>query len=362
METYWRWFMYQTKILPWQRTKCMEYFKTPKNIFIASEEELNRLTFLSQAAREELRKSRTPDELTREEEELERKNIRFLSIDHREYPEALRSIKDPPFGLFVKGRLPVRKKLDGTPSSVAVVGARWASRCGISIARETARALSMAGISILSGMASGIDGAAQEAALEGMGKSFAVLGCGPDICYPRHNRALYERLEAEGGLISEYPPGAPPVAFHFPLRNRIISALSDVVLVVEAREQSGSLITADYALEQGRDIYAVPGRIDDPLSQGCNRLISQGAGVYCSLAGFLSDLHVDCFNYENLRKNKLTLAKSEDMVYSCVDFRGKNLETILEETGLSRDEVLASLLSLELMELIEEKARYYYRK
>ena len=171
-----------------------------------------------------------------------------------------------------------------------------------------------------------------------------VLGCGPDICYPRHNAGLYRMLENKGGLLSEYPPGTPPVAWHFPYRNRIISGLSDAVLVVEARLKSGSLITADYALEQGKDVYAVPGRIEDPLSQGCNRLISQGAGVFCSLEGFLSELGLTNRNYENFRKNDLTLEKTESMVYSCVDFRGKSLEAIRMETGLSREAVLTACL------------------
>lgn len=359
MENYWLWFMCRTKILPWQRTKCMEYFETPKNIFIASEEKVEKLPFLSVPAKKELLESRTAKELSREKESLEKADVRFLSIDHPDYPKSLRSIIDPPYGLFVKGKLPLRETQKEAPSSVAIVGARWASHAGIVIARDTARAISDAGIPVVSGMASGIDGAAMEAAMEGNGKSVAVLGCGPDICYPRCNRKIYERLMKEGVLLSEYPPGTPPVAFHFPLRNRLISALSDVVLVVEAREKSGSLITADYALEQGKDVYAVPGRIDDPLSQGCNRLISQGAGIYCSLPGFLSNLRI---NYENLRKNELTLAKTENMVYSCVDFRGKNLEFILCETGLSKEEVIKALLSLEFMDLIEEKARYYYRK
>lgn len=362
MEAYWRWLMYRTKLLPRQRTKCIEYFITPKNMFTAPWKEIQDLTFLSAPARAELERIRTEEELSREERELREKGIRFYSIDNPKYPEKLRTIMDPPYGLFVRGKLPPGEKRKEGPSSAAIIGARWASPGGLCIAREAARALSRAGVSILSGMAAGIDGAAQEAALEEKGKSYAVLGCGPDLCYPRCNRVLYERLVQEGGLISEYPPGTPPAAFHFPLRNRIISGLSDVVLVVEAREKSGSLITADYALEQGRDIYAVPGRIDEPLSQGCNQLISQGAGIYCSLTSFLKELHVSASNSENLRKKKLTLAKSEDMVYSCVDFKGQSLESIRQRSGLVREEVLRALVSLELMNLIEEKGRFYFRK
>ena len=362
MEAYWRWFMYQTKILPEQRKKCLEYFETPENMFIAPQEKVEKAEFLSEAARAELLRSRTTEELCREEKELEKKGITFYSMEHPAYPARLKEISHPPCGLFVKGKLPQFEKEKKEVRAVAIVGARWASHAGLSLAKETAGALAEEGIPVISGMASGIDGAAQEAALLAGGESYAVLGCGPDICYPRHNAGLYRMLEKDGGLLSEYPPGTPPIAWHFPYRNRILSGLSDTVLVVEARLKSGSLITADYALEQGKDVYAVPGRIEDPLSQGCNRLISQGAGVFCSLESFLTELGITNRNYENLRKNELTLEKTESMVYSCVDFRGKSLEAIRIGTGLSREEVLNALLSLELMDLIEEKSRYYYRK
>ncbi|RGY01993.1 DNA-protecting protein DprA [Blautia sp. OF03-15BH] len=362
MEPYWRWFMYQTKILPEQREKCLEYFGTPENMFIAPREKVEKAEFLSEPARAALLVSRTEEELQREEKEMTEKGIVFYSREHEAYPARLKEIHHPPCGLFVRGRLPHFEKEKKEVQAAAVVGARWASHAGLSLAKETAGALAEEGIPVISGMASGIDGAAQEAALMAGGESYAVLGCGPDICYPRHNAGLYRMLENKGGLLSEYPPGTPPVAWHFPYRNRIISGLSDAVLVVEARLKSGSLITADYALEQGKDVYAVPGRIEDPLSQGCNRLISQGAGVFCSLEGFLSELGLTNRNYENFRKNDLTLEKTESMVYSCVDFRGKSLEAIRMETGLSREAVLTALLSLELMDLIEEKTRYYYRK
>lgn len=360
MEDYWMWLMYRRKILPDQRKKCMEYFGDPKNMFIASSEEIDKLTFLSAPAREEILRSRTEQTLLKEKQELSEKGIHFISIDHPEYPQNLRMIANPPHGLFVKGKIPgFREK---RPGSVAIVGARWASHGGILIAKRTARALSRAGIPILSGMASGIDCAAQEEALLEVGKSVGVLGCGPDICYPGANHVLYERLGREGAVISEYPPGTPPAAFRFPLRNRIISGMADVILVVEARKKSGSLITADYALEQGKDVYAVPGRIDDVLSEGCNGLIRQGAGIYCSLEDFLEELEIKDVENSNLRKNQLTLAKSENMVYSCLDFRGQDLESLLFRTGLPREAVLKSLLSLELKDLAEEKAKYYYRK
>jgi len=355
------WLMYRKKILPEQQKKCMEYFGTPKNMFIADTKEIEKLTFLSAPARAELLNCRNEEELIKEESELKSKGIRFISIEHADYPEKLRLIADAPFGLFVKGRLPVTEG-GQPPLCVAIVGARWASHSGLLIAKQTARALSEHGITVISGMASGIDCAAQEEAIKEKGRSIGVLGCGVDICYPKDNRYLYEALVRDGALVSEYPPGSAPAAFRFPLRNRIISGMADVLLVVEARKKSGSLITADYALEQGKDVYAVPGRIDDTLSEGCNHLIRDGAGIYCSLEEFLVALGIGQPLQSKTRKNQFVLAKSENIVYSCLDFRGKNLEDILKMTGLSRSEILESLLSLELKDLIEEKARFYFRK
>lgn len=186
-------------------------------------------------------------------------------MEHPAYPARLREIPHAPCGLFVKGRLPQFEKGKKKVQAAAIVGARWGKpRRSFVGKKKPPEPLALEGIPVISGMASGIDGAAQEAALLAGGASYAVLGCGPDLCYPRHNRGLYQMLETGGGLISEYPPGTPPIAWHFPYRNRIISGLSDAILVVEARLKSGSLITADYALEQGKDVYAVPAGLRTP--------------------------------------------------------------------------------------------------
>ena len=263
-------------------------------------------------------------------EDLARAGITFCSFLEQGFPDRLRMIPDPPFGLYFLGNVPLfgektkkqRKsefnvlnahnvqkalcpdmqeqpaaentlmkagaaRLDISGSSLqygagpaaAIIGARLASGYGREQARRFARRLASRGITIISGMARGIDGIAQKAALDAGGRSYAVLGCGVDICYPEENRELYDRLLQEGGIISEYPPGTYPEARLFPQRNRIISGLSDLVLVIEARKRSGTLITVDMALEQGREVYALPGRVSDSLSDGCNRLIRQGAGA-----------------------------------------------------------------------------------
>lgn len=186
----------------------------------------------------------------------------------------MRGLRGMPDALRYRGCLPEEGR-----AAVAVIGARTCSSYGREMAQWFAGELAAAGVQIVSGMARGVDGIAQQAALDRGGKSFAVLGCGTDVCYPKENEELYERLLTEGGIVSEHPAGTPPIACHFPTRNRIISALSDLVLVVEARERSGTLITVDFALEQGKDVYVLPGRVSDSLSGGCNRLLRQGAGV-----------------------------------------------------------------------------------
>lgn len=239
------------------------------------------------------------------EENLARTGIFFSCIIEESFPSRLRFIPDPPFGIYCRGPLlppeppetePRVSVLSGSFSSAsassaagpspfpgiespaaAVIGARLASGYGREQARRFSYRMASRGITIISGMARGIDGIAQTAALDAGGRSYAVLGCGVDICYPEENRSLYDRLLQQGGILSEYPPGTPPEARLFPLRNRIISGLADAVLVIEARKKSGTLITVDMALEQGRDVFALPGRVSDSLSDGCNRLIRQGA-------------------------------------------------------------------------------------
>lgn len=212
-----------------------------------------------------------------EYEEIKEKGISFTSIERSDYPKRLVNIPDPPYGIMYIGTLP-----SNTHKAVAMVGARMCSEYGKYIAKEFASNLAKHGIQIISGMAKGVDGISQQYALESKGYSCGVLGCSVDICYPNEHRKLYDRLKLEGCILSEFPLKTPPKAQHFPMRNRIISGLADGVLVIEAKEKSGTLITVDQALEQGRDVYAVPGKIVDSLSYGCNYLIKQGATIILS--------------------------------------------------------------------------------
>lgn len=215
-------------------------------------------------------------------------NIRYTYCQASDFPGKLAKIPDPPFGIFYKGRLP-----DERIPAVAVIGARKCSEYGRHMAEKFAKGFAERGINVISGMAMGIDGISQSAALRAGGSSYAVLGCGVDVVYPRSNETLYRHLIENGGVLSEYPPRMEPRPALFPPRNRLISALADVVLVVEAREKSGTLITVDMALEQGREVYTVPGRCTDSLSMGCNRLIRQGAAVAVTPEDIIEDMAWD---------------------------------------------------------------------
>lgn len=220
-----------------------------------------------------------------EYESMRERGICLVTEEEPEFPERLMRIPDKPYALYYAGRLPQEEQ-----KAVALIGARDCTAYGRYMAEQFGAAFAKAGVQVISGMARGIDGIGQSAALGAGGYSLGVLGCGVDICYPRENRALYEELLARGGICSEYPPQTGPRAALFPPRNRIISGFCDAVLVVEAREKSGTLITVDMALEQGREVYALPGRATDPLSGGCNRLIRQGAGLVSAPEELLEEL------------------------------------------------------------------------
>ncbi|MEG0109247.1 MAG: DNA-processing protein DprA, partial [Lachnospiraceae bacterium] len=206
-------------------------------------------------------------------------------------------------------------------------------------------------------------GIGQRSALEAKGRSFGVLACGVDICYPKEHLGLYMDLQGHGGVLSEQPIGTPPLPFHFPARNRIISGLSDAILIIEAKESSGSLITANMALEQGKDIYALPGPVDSVLSKGCNQLIKEGAGILLSPEDLLNDLHIFCEKkMEYLKGNKIMLETTENMVYSRLCLQPKNVNQLIEEIELTIPSLMNALISLELKGLIKEITKNYYVK
>lgn len=271
------------------KSRLLLRFGRPSGVFEASEKALMDST-LSIGKKERwiaYIKERKEENAKREYEELQTKGILFYPEYHPFYPVKLRSIPARPFGIFVKGKLP-----DIRQRSLAIVGARDCSEYGQYVARHFAEKMAQNGVAVISGLARGIDGIAQRAAMEARGESFGVLGCGVDICYPKSNEKLYRMCMERGGILSTYLPGTPPTPNLFPPRNRIISGLSDGILIIEAREKSGTIITADLALEQGKDVFVIPGRVTDRLSDGCNSLIRQGASLIQSPEQLLEELHI----------------------------------------------------------------------
>lgn len=354
---YWEWFCSIPGIYRRHREILLRCFGDPKGVWQAEAGEWKHLKEYGcdwVGCVETHQKESDPQETVYKNRQL---GIQFTSCEQSDYPKLLRSIRDFPYGIFYKGRLPAEEK-----KQIAVVGARVCTHYGKHLAEQLAGQIAQAGGEVVSGAAYGIDGAAQWAALSAGGASFAVVGGGVDCRYPRANDRLYDRLEKEGGVLSEFPPGTKPLRYHFPLRNRIISGLSEIVTVIEAKHGSGSLITADYALEQGRTVLAVPGRLDDELSRGCNELIAQGAGVILSPESFAEQVFPDFRQQKKNKVSDIALAPSEKLVYSSLDLHSKSLWELEECTSLSLADLSGSLLALEARGLIREVERNYYVK
>jgi len=274
MLKYWLWLTRCRGLTNQTRLALLEHFLTPEAIYYADPGEVLLTDGITREQAETLR-NKDLGEADRILGACAEQNLRILTMGDAEYPVRLRSIYDPPCVLYLRGRLPT---MDEEPA-IAVVGTREATPYGLRTAEQMGFGLAEAGAVVVTGLARGIDSAAAQGALRAGGTPVGVLGCGIDVVYPKENRWLYEDVAAAGALVSEYPPGTEPSASHFPARNRIMSGLSVAVLVVEAPPHSGALITAGAALEQGRDVFAVPGQIDAENSWGCNRLIREGAGL-----------------------------------------------------------------------------------
>ncbi len=293
---------------------------------------------------------------------LAEQGIRYVSRFGDGYPKRLQTLSCPPLQLYIKGEIPAEEQL-----SIAVVGARECTCYGRDIARMFAFRLSRAGVQIISGMARGIDGWAHQGALEGGGRTFAVLGCGVDICYPAVHSALYRSIIKRGGVISEYKPQTQAKAPLFPQRNRIISGLSDGILLVEAGRKSGSLITVEAALEQGRDVFVVPGRIGDVLSEGCNRLILQGAVPVLSPEDILSYYSMKLvipeknFSSQNCSAgDNMEIFSLEEEIYRELQKKPLHMDMLCVKLGAEVTVMLKTLLKMQKDGKIREVARGYY--
>ena len=271
---YWLWLTELPGLTNQTRLALLRHFPTPEDVYYADPEEVL-LTEGITREQAKLLEDKDCSNADRILADCQRLDADILTIQDAGYPNRLRNIYDPPCLLYVRGRLPAFDD----EASIAVVGTRDCTPYGVSCAEKLGYGLAAGGAVVVSGLARGVDSAALRGALRAGGTVTAVLGNGLDVVYPPENQYLYEDVAAAGALISEYPPGTPPEAKHFPVRNRIMSGLCAATLVVEAPARSGALITAGTALEQGRDVFAVPGPIDAPASVGCNRLIRDGAGL-----------------------------------------------------------------------------------
>ena len=305
---------------------------------------------------ERLKNLSDKSELKEKYEKMKEDGVKYVNYFDKIYPDKLRKICSAPIGLFYKGSLPSNEE-----KIISVVGSRDATDKGLYYANKISKELSDSGVSIVSGMALGIDSSAHYGALQGnKGKTYAVLGCGADVCYPPNNIELYLSIIEKGAVISEFPMGTQPVRANFPQRNRIISGISDGVFVVEARDKSGSLITADMGLEQGKNIYALPGRSEEPLSRGTNKLIQYGAKLVNEAKDILEDFDFPILNKKQECLQNLILESHEKIVYATLCLTPKHISEILSETGLDEGELFKVLLELEFKGYVRRTSFEYY--
>ena len=320
--------------------KLYNYFGSYEDIYHATEKELSAL--LPEKMLTRFLSDRRSKDIEYEFARLKKAGLSYYTQSDNEYPSRLFELHDAPAAILVNGSLP-----DPSIPSVAIIGARNCSNYGQAMTQDFTAGIAQSGIQIISGMAMGIDGIAGRTALKTNGRSFAILGSGPDVCYPTTNRDLFDGLRMNGGIISEYPLGSPGVSWHFPMRNRLIAALADALIVIEAKEKSGTMITVDSALELGREIYALPGRVSDAMSNGCNLLIKQGAQILISpedfVTEFLSNIAGDP-RYDNYfdslsddsslkKQGPLFATPEEKIIYECLDHTPASIDQILTKVN-----------------------------
>jgi len=279
-----------------------------------------------------------------------------LTLEDSAYPAVLREIADPPEPLYVRGTLDEQDR-----AAVAVVGARRASAYGLAVAEWLGRELGRHRVTVVSGMARGIDGAAHRGALMAGGRTIAVLGCGPDVVYPAEHEDLMGQIIESGAVVTEFPPGTPPLPHHFPQRNRIISGLSLGVVVVEGRERSGASVTADFALDQGREVFAVPGSIFGETSYLPHRLLQEGATPVTTVDDILTELRLPQ-RVSQIPVLVPALDGVEAIVFALLDFDPQHIDALTERSALPVAEVGRALLVLELRGLVRTLAGQRYAR
>jgi DNA processing protein len=334
----------------------LEAFGSPENILGAKRADLLAVENIGREAADSVLNWRQHADLDAELKRIEKCGAHVVARDEAGYPKHLRQIYDPPLVLYVRGTLG-----EGDPHAVAVVGSRRTTLYGQEMARKISYQLARSGVTVVSGLARGIDTAAHKGAMQAKGRTVAVLGCGVDQAYPPENKELAEQIIAKGGaVVSEFPCGTKPDRQTFPMRNRVVSGWSLGVVVVEASLTSGAMITANFAAEQGRQVFAVPGRVDQPGSRGCHKLIKEGA----KLTEDFEDVLVE---FETLLPQKdpvpvtedaagpaLKLSTNEEKVFAAIGDEEVPVDEIIRSSGLTSACVSATLLGLEMKRVVRQ--------
>jgi DNA processing protein len=339
--------------------KLASHFADPTQALSATAAELSAIEGIDRNVVDGLLAFTQWDEVEQEVQRASQAGVKIIPFTSGIYPARLRSIADPPPCLYVKGE--IRQQDD---KAVAVIGTRSASHYGRRVARDLCQGLASLGFTVISGMARGIDGVAHDAALNSGGRTIAVLGSGVDRAYPPEHQKLYHRISESGAVISELPLGAPPLAFNFPARNRLISGLSAGVVVVEATEKSGSLITAAVALEQGREVFAVPGEVGSSRSRGGHRLIRQGAKLVENVDDILEEIAPQLVapNRQSAALRTLPVDASQETrkIFELLQERSLHIDEVIEASGFSTSRVSQILLELELQGFLRQLPGHRY--
>jgi DNA processing protein len=342
--------------------KITARFADPAAVFRASAAELAEIEGLHREVIHSIANFNDWAEIDKEIQRARAAGIKMIPFSDAAYPGSLRAIADPPPLLYVKGEL-----RDNDSKAIAIVGSRSASDYGRRIARDLARGLASFGFTVVSGMARGIDGMAHESALQAGGRTLAVLGSGVDRAYPPEHEMLYRRISDSGAVISELPMGARPIAFNFPARNRLISGLSLGVVVVEATEKSGSLITASLAAEQGREVFAVPGEAGASRSRGSHRLIRQGAKLVETVEDIIEEIapQLSRCNGDAAPASARSLPENSGpaarQIFALLKETSLQVDQVIEQSGLPAPQVLQVLLDLELQGFVCQTPGKIYR-
>ena len=342
--------------------KITARFADPAAVFRASAAELAEIEGLHRELIHSIANFNDWAEIDKEIQRARAAGIKMIPFSAAAYPGSLRAIADPPPLLYVKGEL-----RDNDSKAIAIVGSRSASDYGRRIARDLARGLASFGFTVVSGMARGIDGMAHESALQAGGRTLAVLGSGVDRAYPPEHEMLYRRISDSGAVISELPMGARPIAFNFPARNRLISGLSLGVVVVEATEKSGSLITASLAAEQGREVFAVPGEAGASRSRGSHRLIRQGAKLVETVEDIIEEIapQLSRRNGDAAPASARSLPENSGpaarQIFALLKETSLQVDQVIEQSGLPAPQVLQVLLDLELQGFVCQTPGKIYR-